>query len=94
MMKTPEQRRTPIISFRLILSFTVHSRGIGIETMNISVLDLCQMCSRFWRKGNNLHNVEHDQGEIISNSERTRICHKSEQSYTVFFGDNLPPGLG
>lgn len=62
--------------------------------MSISVLDLCQMCSRFWRKDNNLHNVEHHQGEIVSNRERARIFHKLEQLYVVFFGDNLPPGLG
>lgn len=38
MMKTPEQRRTPINIFRLTLSLTAHSRGTGIATIKMSVL--------------------------------------------------------
>jgi hypothetical protein len=83
MMKTPEQRRTPIISFRWMLSFTVHSRGTGIETISMSVLGLRQMYSRFWWATNNLHNVEHHQGEIISNRERTSFYSKSDELYYV-----------
>jgi hypothetical protein len=39
-MKTPEQRRTPINIFRLTLSLTAHNKGTGIETIKISVLSL------------------------------------------------------
>lgn len=37
-MKTPEHSRTPIPSFRPILSFTVHNSGRGMHTSTKSVL--------------------------------------------------------
>jgi len=73
MMKTPEQRRTPINSFRLTLSLTAHSRGTGIETMKTSVLIM--LAKYRASAGKNLHDIEDNQGEIVGNSECTSICY-------------------
>ena len=72
MMKTPEQRRTPINIFRFTLSLTAHSRGTGIATMKTSVLIVLVKCRE--RVQLNLHDIKDNQGEIVGNSECASIC--------------------
>lgn len=77
MMKTPEHSKRLMMSFRWMLSLTIHNKGSGMQTMTKSVLGQISIVPQRASYPCYLREVENSESDIVGDSKSTLVWNRS-----------------